>query len=125
MTDSGGYQVFSLAKINRVDDDGVEFQSHVDGARIRLDAERVIAIQNKLGADIIMAFDECPPWPCERSVLLAAVERTVRWAKRCKEAHRRKDQWLFGIVQGGVDHEQRRVCMERLEEVGFDALCVG
>ncbi|MEE9296806.1 MAG: tRNA guanosine(34) transglycosylase Tgt [Phycisphaerae bacterium] len=125
LTDSGGFQVFSLARINRIDDDGVEFQSHIDGARMRLDPETATEIQNKLGADIIMAFDQCPGLPCDRSTLLAAVERTVRWAGRCKAAHGRADQALFGIVQGGADHEQRRLCAQRLSEIGFDGYAVG
>ncbi len=125
LTDSGGYQVFSLGQINSIDDDGVVFKSHIDGATLRLDPERATQIQNTLGADIIMAFDQCPPLPCDRETLVAAVERTVRWAARCKEAHRREDQLLFGIVQGGVDHEQRRGCAGRLIDIGFDGYAVG
>lgn len=125
LTDSGGYQVFRLRRISTIDDDGVAFRSHIDGARLRLTPEIATEVQNKLGADIIMAFDQCPPLPCDRSVLLEAVERTVRWAGRCKTAHRRGDQWLFAIVQGGVDHDQRRICAERLTEIGFDGYAVG
>lgn len=125
LTDSGGYQVFSLGAINKVTDDGVEFRSHIDGARVWLDPESATDIQNKLGADIIMAFDQCPPLPCDEATLSAALDRTLRWAARCKAAHRRDDQWLFGIVQGGLDHEQRRRCAERLIEIGFDGYAVG
>ena len=125
LTDSGGYQVFSLARINSIDDDGVEFRSHIDGARLRLDPNIAIDIQNQLGADIIMPLDECPPLPCEGAVATQAVERTVRWAKRSKEAHHREDQWLFGIVQGGLDHGLRRECAERLIETGFDGYAIG
>ncbi len=125
LTDSGGFQVFSLAKINRIDDDGVDFQSHIDGARMRLDAATSIGIQNKLGADIIMAFDQCPPLPCDHETLVVAVERTMRWARQSKDAHQREDQWLFGIVQGGTDLEQRIRCAERLVEIGFDGYAVG
>ncbi len=125
LTDSGGFQVFSLAKINKIDEDGVDFRSHIDGSLIRLSPEIATDIQNKLGADIIMAFDQCPPLPCEPAELAAAVERTVAWAKRCKEAHGREDQALFGIVQGGTDLAMRRMCAERIIEVGFDGYAVG
>lgn len=125
LTDSGGFQVFSLAKINRIDDDGVDFRSHIDGSLIRLSPEIATEIQNKLGADIIMAFDQCPPLPCERDQLVSAVDRTIAWAKRSREAHRRSDQWQFGIVQGGTDHNLRRICAERIIEVGFDGYAVG
>jgi len=125
LTDSGGYQVFSLAKINAIDEEGVEFRSHIDGALLRLDAETATRIQNQLGADIIMAFDQCPPLPCARATAELAVERTVGWAKRCRAAHARTDQWMFGIVQGGLDHGLRRRCAERLIEIGFDGYAVG
>ncbi len=125
LTDSGGFQVFSLAKINRIDDDGVDFRSHIDGSLIRLTPEIATDIQNRLGADIIMAFDQCPPLPCDPAELTAAVDRTIAWAKRCRAAHSRSDQWQFGIVQGGVDHHQRRICAEQVIEVGFDGYAVG
>ncbi len=125
LTDSGGYQVFSLAGINRISDEGVEFRSHIDGAILTLDPRLATQIQNKLGADVIMAFDECPPLPCEREVLERAVERTIRWARQCKEAHDRSDQALFGIVQGGLDHDLRRRCAEALVETGFDGYAIG
>ncbi len=125
LTDSGGYQVFSLGRINKISDKGVAFQSHIDGARLWLDAESATEIQNKLGADIIMCFDQCPPLPCDRETIEVAVERTVRWADRCRNAHRREDQWLFGIVQGGLDIDMRRSCLDRLVEIGFDGYAVG
>jgi len=125
LTDSGGYQVFSLAEINSIDDEGVEFRSHVDGAMLRLDPRTAMAIQNKLGADIIMAFDQCPPLPCDAETAVKAVDRTVRWAGQCKQAHGRADQWLFGIVQGGLDHELRGHCAARLREIGFDGYAIG
>ncbi len=125
LTDSGGYQVFSLAELRRINDDGVEFRSHIDGALVRLDPERSIRIQNRLGADILMAFDECPPLPAERPVLERAVERTLRWARRCRDAHQREDQALFGIVQGGLDPELRRRCLDGLVEIGFDGYAIG
>ncbi len=125
LTDSGGYQVFSLAELRRIDDDGVEFRSHIDGALVRLDPETSIRIQNQLGADVIMAFDECPPLPAERAALERAVERTLGWARRCRDAHRRDDQALFGIVQGGLDVELRRRCLDRLVGIGFDGYAIG
>ncbi len=125
LTDSGGYQVFSLAELRRIDDDGVEFRSHIDGALVRLDPETSIRIQNQLGADIIMAFDECPPLPAERETIERAVRRTLRWARRCRDAHARSDQALFGIVQGGLDPDLRRRCLEQLAEMGFDGYAIG
>ena len=125
LTDSGGYQVFSLAGINKITDDGVEFRSHIDGAPMRLDARTATDIQNKLGADIIMAFDECPPLPADRETVTTAVERTIRWAGQCKEAHAGDDQALFGIVQGGLDLDLRGQCAEALIEIGFDGYAIG
>jgi len=125
LTDSGGYQVFSLAKLNRIDDDGVTFQSHVDGATLTLTPEASIAIQNQLGADIIMCFDQCPPLPADRRVIEEATRRTVGWAKRCKRAHRRDDQALFGIVQGGLDVALRRSCMDALVPMDFAGYAIG
>ncbi|UCF33075.1 MAG: tRNA guanosine(34) transglycosylase Tgt, partial [Phycisphaerales bacterium] len=125
LTDSGGYQVFSLGGINRVDEDGVEFFSHVDGKPLRLDPRAAMEIQNKLGADVIMAFDQCPPLPSERSAIEEAVERTMRWAAECKKAHQRPDQALFGIVQGGLDLDLRKQCTAKLIEIGFDGYAIG
>lgn len=125
LTDSGGYQVFSLAELRKIDDEGVEFRSHIDGATLRLSPESSIAAQNQLGADIIMAFDECPPLPAEPEVLDEAVRRTIRWARRCRIAHRRTDQALYGIVQGGLDLDLRRQCLEQLVEAGFDGYAIG
>lgn len=125
LTDSGGFQVFSLARLRRLDDEGVEFQSHVDGALVRLTPEVSIAVQNALGADIIMAFDECPPLPAEPHVLYAAVRRTLAWAQRSRAAHQRADQALYGIVQGGLDQSLRQECLGRLVEIGFDGYALG
>lgn len=125
LTDSGGYQVFSLAEINRISDDGVEFRSHIDGATVRLDPRIAIEIQNNLGADIIMAFDQCPPLPSDAAALNTAVDRTIRWAGQCRDEHRREDQALFGIVQGGLDADRRRHCAEKLISIGFDGYAVG
>jgi queuine tRNA-ribosyltransferase len=125
LTDSGGYQVFSLAEINRITDDCVEFRSHIDGAALRLDPQTATAIQNKLGADVIMAFDQCPPLPCDAKTMRGAVDRTIRWAAVCKEVHGRTDQALFGIVQGGLDPDLRGECAEALIELGFDGYAIG
>ena len=125
LTDSGGYQVFSLSTLNRIGDDGVEFASHVDGAKIYLDAKVATQVQNKLGADIIMCFDECAPFPCEPDRLQKAVDRTIRWAGQCKEAHSRDDQLLFGIVQGGIDLDLRTHCTQELIKIGFDGYAIG
>jgi queuine tRNA-ribosyltransferase len=125
LTDSGGYQVFSLGGINHITDDAVEFQSHIDGAPMRLDPRIAMDIQSKLGADIIMAFDQCPPLPSDLDAIKTAVDRTIRWAKDCKVAHRRTDQALFGIVQGGLDLSERRRCTQALVEMEFDGYAVG
>lgn len=125
LTDSGGYQVFSLSTLNRVGDDGVEFASHIDGAKIYLDAKIATETQNRLGADIIMCFDECTPWPCPQQRLKQAVERTIRWAEQCKAAHGNDRQMLFGIVQGGVDLTFRSRCAEALVPMDFDGYAIG
>ena len=130
LTDSGGYQIFSLSSLSKVDDDGVEFASHVDGAKVYINAEIATQIQNRLGADIIMCFDECPPFPCESSLLKQAVERTINWAKRSKDAHangsaRGSNQMLFAIVQGGIELSLRTYCAAELIKVDFDGYAIG
>ncbi len=125
LTDSGGYQVFSLAELREIDDAGVTFRSHIDGQIMRLDPAKSIAVQNQLGPDIIMAFDQCVRLPATRDDMLIAVERTMRWAEASKRAHRREDQALFGIVQGGLDHELRRRCLEALRGIDFPGYAVG
>jgi queuine tRNA-ribosyltransferase len=125
LTDSGGYQVFSLSSLTKIDDNGVEFASHVDGARVYLDAERATAIQNRLGADIIMCFDQCTPYPCDGAELGKAAVRTVEWAKRCRRAHGNAGQSLFGIVQGGTDLDLRSWCASELVKAGFDGYALG
>ncbi len=126
LTDSGGYQVFSLAEINKITDDGVDFRSHIDGTRMRLDPKIATHVQNMLGADVIMAFDECPPLPCDQETLVRAVERTIRWAAQCKEHHGRpQDQALFGIVQGGLDVDLRCRCAEGLIDIDLDGYAIG
>ena len=125
LTDSGGYQVFSLSSLNRIGDDGVEFASHIDGKKLYIDAKIATEVQNRLGADIIMCFDECTPFPCERDSLEKAVERTIRWAGQCKESHGNTEQLLFGIVQGGIDSQLRRFCAEELVKLDFDGYAIG
>jgi queuine tRNA-ribosyltransferase len=125
LTDSGGYQVFSLSSLTKTDDEGVEFASHIDGAKIYLNAEIATDIQNRLGADIIMCFDECTPFPIDRPQLETAVDRTITWAKRSKEAHKNPNQLLFAIVQGGIDPELRTYCASELVETGFDGYAIG
>jgi queuine tRNA-ribosyltransferase len=125
LTDSGGYQVFSLEGLRRLDEDGVQFQSHIDGSSHRLTPERSIEIQMQLGADVIMAFDECAPHPAPREAVQAAADRTTRWARRSLAAHTRRDQWLFGIVQGGVDLDLRERSARELLELPFPGYAVG
>jgi queuine tRNA-ribosyltransferase len=124
LTDSGGFQVFSLEGLRKVDDDGVTFRSHIDGSEHRFTPEKVIAIQEKLGADIIMAFDECPP-PQDYNYNVEALRRTHHWAERCKVAHRRTDQALYGIVQGGVFADLRAQSAEFLTPLDFPGYGIG
>ena len=126
LTDSGGFQVFSLAKLRRVTDGGVDFQSHIDGSTLHLSPESATRIQNTLGADVIMAFDECAPYPCERDHAERAMRRTLAWARRCQQAHERAaDQALFAIVQGSVFDDLRRECAERLVDMDFPGYAIG
>jgi queuine tRNA-ribosyltransferase len=118
LTDSGGYQVFSLAQSSQVGEEGVTFQSHLDGSRHFLTPEKAIEVQEALGADIIMCLDECIPYPASDEYTREATERTIRWARRCREAKMRADQALFAVVQGGTSSELRCLCAEQL--VGFD-----
>ncbi|MEZ0348379.1 MAG: tRNA guanosine(34) transglycosylase Tgt [Thermus sp.] len=118
LTDSGGFQVMSLGHLRRIDEEGVVFQNHLDGSLLRLTPERSIAVQEALGADIAMAFDECPPYPASRAYLKESLERTLRWLERSLKAKTRQDQALFGIAQGGTDPELRRLSTE--ETLRFD-----
>jgi queuine tRNA-ribosyltransferase len=124
LTDSGGFQVFSLASIRTIDMDGVTFKSHLDGSLHRFTPEKSIAIQENLGADIIMAFDECPD-PVDYQVNRKAVERTSAWAERCLSAKRRQDQALFGIIQGGIFPDLRQQSAERLVQLNFPGYAIG
>ncbi len=124
LTDSGGFQVFSLQALRRVYEDRVEFRSHIDGSMHTFTPERAIEIQHALGADIIMAFDECPPNPCTYQQARAAMERTHRWAVRCLEAHN-TEQALFGIVQGSVYEDLREQSARFISELDFPGIAIG
>ncbi len=125
LTDSGGYQLFSLADLAKVSDDGVRFRSHVDGSPLFLSPEDAIAVQNSLGADIIMPLDDCIGFPVERYRADQSVKRTLLWASRSWAAHKRADQALFGIVQGSTFLDLRRYCAEALVEIGFPGYAIG
>jgi queuine tRNA-ribosyltransferase len=125
LTDSGGFQVFSLSDLRKVTDEGVHFQSHIDGSKHFLTPELAVKIQEQLGSDIAMCFDECVPYPCSEKESANAVDRTVDWAKRCRAVHKREDQLLFGIVQGSVFADQRRRCAESLAEMNFSGYGIG
>jgi queuine tRNA-ribosyltransferase len=125
LTDSGGFQVFSLAHLGKVDDDGVTFASHLDGSPQRLTPERAIEIQEALGSDIAMAFDQLVDATLPSSEVAIAMERTHRWAERCLAAHQREDQALFGIVQGGVDADLRRRSVAAIVAMPFDGIAIG
>lgn len=125
LTDSGGFQVFSLAALTDIDDHGVTFRSHIDGAKLRLCPRTAVEIQNKLGADIIMVFDQCPPYPCPRDQVAKAVQRSIEWARQCKECHQRQDQALFGIVQGGVFQDLRVECAQAIRELDLPGYAIG
>ncbi len=125
LTDSGGFQVFSLSQIRSLDDDGVTFKSHHDGSMIRFTPERSIQIQNALGADVIMAFDECPPYPASHEEVKVAVERTTAWLSRCVQAHQRQDQALFGIAQGGVYADLRAESARAIREFDLPGYAIG
>ncbi|MFM6192703.1 tRNA guanosine(34) transglycosylase Tgt, partial [Planktothrix sp.] len=125
LTDSGGFQVFSLSEIRTITEDGVTFRSPHDGQIIEFTPERSIQIQNELGADVIMAFDECPPYPASREAVLKATQRTKRWLERCINAHQRSDQALFGIVQGGIYSDLRQQAAEELVKFDLPGYAIG
>ena len=125
LTDSGGFQVFSLARINKIEEEGVLFQSHIDGSRHLITPESAVGIQKNLGADIMMCFDECTPYPVSYEYASESVMRTVRWAARSKDAAAGCGQALFGIVQGSVFDELRDLCLEKLASIGFDGYAIG
>lgn len=126
LTDSGGFQVFSLKENRKITEEGVMFRSHIDGSKHMFSPEKVMEIQNALGSDIIMAFDECAPWPSEYDYVKKSLERTTRWAKRCKDAHSNTDkQALFGIVQGGGYEDLRKQSAKELVELDFPGYSIG
>lgn len=126
LTDSGGYQVFSLTKLrDKITEDGVSFKDPLTGNKHFFSPESVMEIEEKIGADIIMAFDECAPYPCSKEYMANSVERTIRWAKRCLAAHKREDQALFGICQGGDFADIRQYCAETLTSLPFDGFSIG
>lgn len=126
VTDSGGFQVFSLSPLRKINDEGIEFTSHLDGSRHLLTPEKCIQIQNDLGADIIMALDECVPYPCDKTYATIALARTNEWAKKCKLAHKFTDsQALFGIIQGGVYPDLRQEAAKKIVEIGFPGYAIG
>ena len=126
LTDSGGFQVFSLSTLRKISEEGVEFRSHISGEKLFLGPEDSIRVQNALGADIIMAFDECPPYPAEDAYVLDSLQRTTRWAKRSLAAHLYPEkQALFGIVQGGMNKAMRKMSAEELVELDLPGYAIG
>ncbi len=125
LTDSGGFQVFSLGKINKINNDGVTFQSYIDGSSHFINPEKAMEIQMSLGSDIAMVFDQCVPYPSNRHETLLAAERTYEWAKECQKYHKREDQALFGIIQGGLFHDIRKENTLKLIELGFAGYALG
>lgn len=125
LTDSGGFQVFSLSALNEITEEGVYFRSHLDGSQKFISPEISMEVQMDLGSDIVMAFDECPPYPADYDYIAKSLERTIRWAKRCKKAMTAEDQALFGIIQGGVYEDLRKESVEALVEIGFPGYALG
>ena len=125
LTDSGGFQIFSLARLGRVSEEGAVFRSHIDGSLVRLSPERAIEIQRRLGSDVAMVLDHVVPLPNDRSVVRDACERTVRWARRCRDAPGRDGQTLFAIVQGGLEADLRLWCAEQLAPLDFNGYAIG
>lgn len=126
LTDSGGFQVFSLGELRKITEEGVTFQSHIDGSKHFLSPEKVMEIENALGADIIMAFDECAPYPADHDYVKKSLERTTRWAVRCKDAHTNtENQALFGIVQGGMYKDLREQSARELVALDFPGYSIG
>ncbi len=125
LTDSGGFQVFSLGPLRKITEEGVTFRSHIDGSKQFLSPEISIAVQTALGSDIVMAFDECVPYPADRTYTADSLARTLRWAKRCQKAMTREDQGLFGIVQGGMYHDLRAESVAALIEMDLPGYAVG
>src|ERR1043165_5873510 len=125
LTDSGGFQVFSLAKIRKIKAHGVEFRSHLDGSLLFLGPKEAMEIQRVLGSDIAMVFDDCPPHTATKRDVRAAVDRTLRWAQECREQPKAAGQFVFGIVQGGSHADLREECAKMLVELAFDGYAIG
>ena len=125
LTDSGGYQVFSLGAMRKITEDGARFQSHIDGSSHLLTPEKAVEIQEALGSDIAMVLDECIPHDAARNYVRESTERTIRWAERCLNARHRPAQLMFGIVQGGMFEDLRRACVDALSAMAFDGFAVG
>jgi queuine tRNA-ribosyltransferase len=126
LTDSGGFQVFSLSNLRKIDEEGVQFRSHLSGEKLFISPEKATEIQNALGADIMMAFDECAPYPADRDYVKSSLERTTRWAERCLKAHQRpQDQALFGIVQGGMYEDLRAQSAREITSLDFPGYAIG
>ena len=125
LTDSGGFQVFSLAKQVKVNEEGAYFRSHIDGRAVAFTPEASMRIQERIGADVAMQLDHVIALPADRDAVADAMERSIRWARRCHIAHQRSDQALFGIVQGGLDADLRAESADRLQEIGFPGYAVG
>jgi len=125
LTDSGGFQIFSLRELAKISEDGASFRSHLDGSSLFLSPEEAVAVQEALGSDIMMCLDTCIPYPADRSETLAATELTSRWAKRSRTAQKETGQLLFGIVQGGMYHDLRSLAVDQLLDIGFDGYALG
>ena len=125
LTDSGGFQVFSLNSLVKVSEAGAEFQSHLDGSRHQITPEKAIEIQEALGADIVMCLDECTPYPASHDQAEQSLALTLNWSRRCKESHQNPDQALFAIIQGGIYPDLRRRSAEDMQAVGFDGYAIG
>lgn len=125
LTDSGGFQVFSLGPLRKISEEGVTFRSHIDGSEHFFSPEKAVEVQEALGSDIAMVFDECAPYPCTHDYALEALKRTTRWAGRCADAHQRENQALFGIVQGGTFADLRQRSARELVEIDFPGYAIG
>ncbi|SDP14236.1 tRNA guanosine(34) transglycosylase Tgt [Desulforhopalus singaporensis] len=125
LTDSGGFQIFSLKELATITEEGAAFRSHLDGSKLFLSPEDAVEVQQSLGSDIMMCLDTCIPFPSTRDETIRATELTTRWARRCRSAHSRREQLLFGIVQGGMYPELRKEHAEALIDIGFDGYAIG
>ncbi len=125
LTDSGGFQVFSLGKLNKIDEEGCKFRSHIDGSAVKLTPENVVSIQETIGADIHMVFDECTPYPATHAEAKLSMERSLRWAARCRLARSKPDLMQFGIVQGSMYGDLRQASIKGLTQIGFEGYAIG